>query len=596
MGVGGHFWDLLKPYGRSEGFDFLRNKRVAVDLSYWIVQHETAIKGYTRNPHLRLTFFRTINLFSKFGAFPVFVVDGTPSYLKSQARMQRFYRGSGTDLSSWPVPEDGVSVERNGTFQKLVQECVELLELLGMPVLRASGEAEALCAQLNRDGYVDACITADSDAFLYGAKCVIKRLSPNSKEPLECYHMSDIEAGLGLNRSHLIAVSLLVGNDHDLNGVLGVGVDTALRFVKAFSEDDILNRLQEIGRGDMVVSHDNIDLESELTTEETSKRSKSPHCSVCGHPGSKRAHDKSACQYCCCDNDKGCIQKPPGFKCSCSVCDLDRELKQQKNCRDWQMKVCKKIHLEKNFPNKKIIKMYMNDDRPIDEGQHMSWVDPRTDLLVDLLAYSQNWEPSYIRQRMLPLLSTIYLRDVASKQNDELLCGQYEFNSIQRLKIRFGYQLFVVKWKQAARTMTDCVPTTPRTPNATQELGEAEEAADQLDEPDVPQVYIEDGCWFLLTDEDIELVRNAFPEKVDEFYKEKEEKSKRKTPKSESQSPRGRQLSIKEFYRATKVISKVTPQENADGSCGKSEDSPEGKRRGRTTNYSKSVRRKLLFD
>lgn len=65
MGVGGHFWDLLKPNARHEGPDFLRNKRIAVDLSFWIVQHETAIKTYVRKPHLRITFFRTINLYSK---------------------------------------------------------------------------------------------------------------------------------------------------------------------------------------------------------------------------------------------------------------------------------------------------------------------------------------------------------------------------------------------------------------------------------------------------------------------------------------------------------------------------------------------------
>lgn len=65
MGVGGNFWDLLKPYARTEGFNFLRNKRVAVDLLYWIVLHETAIKSNTLNPHIRLTFFRTVNLFSK---------------------------------------------------------------------------------------------------------------------------------------------------------------------------------------------------------------------------------------------------------------------------------------------------------------------------------------------------------------------------------------------------------------------------------------------------------------------------------------------------------------------------------------------------
>lgn len=50
-----------------------------------------------------------------------------------------------------------------------------------MPVLQAKGEAEALCAQLNSEGHVDACITADSDAFLFGAKCIIKRFCPNSK-------------------------------------------------------------------------------------------------------------------------------------------------------------------------------------------------------------------------------------------------------------------------------------------------------------------------------------------------------------------------------------------------------------------------------
>lgn len=64
------------------------------------------------------------------------------------------------------------------------------------------------------------------------------------QEPFECYNMSDIEAGLGLKRKHLIAISLLVGDDHDINGVRGIGLDTALHFVKAFSEDDILNRYE----------------------------------------------------------------------------------------------------------------------------------------------------------------------------------------------------------------------------------------------------------------------------------------------------------------------------------------------------------------
>lgn len=59
----------------------------------------------------------------QFGAFPVFVVDGTPSPLKSQARMARYFRTS-IDPSSLPVAEEGVTVERNRAFLKYVQECV----------------------------------------------------------------------------------------------------------------------------------------------------------------------------------------------------------------------------------------------------------------------------------------------------------------------------------------------------------------------------------------------------------------------------------------------------------------------------------------
>ncbi|KAI3444622.1 hypothetical protein Pfo_001287 [Paulownia fortunei] len=605
MGVGGHFWDLLKPHARFEGFDFLRNKRVAVDLSYWIVQHETAIKGYTRKPHIRLTFFRTVNLFSKFGAYPVFVLDGTPSPLKSQARIVRFFRSSGIDLSSLPEAEEGISVERNRAFRKCVEECVELLELLGMPVLKAKGEAEAFCAQLNREGHVDACITADSDAFLYGAQCVIKRIQPNSKEPFECYHISDIEAGLGLKRKHLIAVSLLVGNDHDLNGIMGIGLDTAVRFVKSFSEDEILNRLHELARGDPLVIQGNIDTggESICCSDEKSPKPKFPHCSHCGHPGNKKAHLKFSCEYCNSTAGQSCWQKPVGFKCYCSSCDLVRKEKAKKKDTTWRITVCRKIASEQNFPNDEIIQMYLSNHHGIDDEPYIGWASPRTEMLVDYLAYQQHWEPSYIRQRLLPMLSTIYLRDMASSPTDDLLYGQYEFHSIQRVKIRYGHEFYVVNWKKAATVLDDAVYTIPEESDMQQESVELDESLDLVEETGVPYIHIDDGCCFLSSDEDMELVRNAFPEKASQFLKEKElkeMKSRKKksnmgseeTPeKTESSASRSVQLSITEFYRSSKVLCPNKPEENVENSHGSSE----GKRKDPSSRFSKSVRRRLLF-
>lgn len=614
MGVGGNFWDLLKPFARPQGPDFLRDKRVAVDLSFWIVQHETAIKNDIRNPHLRLTFFRTINLFSKFGAFPVFVVDGIPSPLKSRARVARFFRGSGIDLTELPPVEEDVSVERNSAFSKCVRECVELLELLGMPVFKAKGEAEALCAQLNNEGYVDACITTDSDAFLFGAKSVIKCIQPNSKEPFECYHMSDVEVGLGLRRKHLVAISLLVGNDHNMRGVQGIGLDTALRFVQAFPEDEILKRLHEIASGDtplFQVGGKSLD-DRIASLDESSPKIRCSHCSFCGHPGSKVAHSKSSCEYCGTSSSGGCKKKPEGFKCDCLSCDMVQREKEQKKQKSWRTKVFNKIAQESNFPNEEIIKMYLCNNHghfTAKDGPCIAWGSPKTEMLVDFLAFHQLWKPSYCRQMMLPMLSTIFLREMAINPVKTLLYGQYEFDSVLRVKIRYGHHFYVVKWKRAVSALSSVMHTTPsEESDIQQDVIELDESLSSLEDSNGAEVHADEGCSYLLTDENMELVRAAFPEKVDQFLRDKELKeSKRRnssssraeeaSEKSESKGSVGVQLSIKEFYRSTKAQIQVKRGDDSPKvPTGQSADNLEEKRKVSSPNLPKSVRRRLLFD
>lgn len=81
-----------------------------------------------------------------------------------------------------------------------------------MPILKAKAEAEALCAQLNSEGQVDACITADSDAFLFGAHCVVKLIRPNSK-----VSASSLWATF-LSKNHLYwSMIFLTQHFHELN-------------------------------------------------------------------------------------------------------------------------------------------------------------------------------------------------------------------------------------------------------------------------------------------------------------------------------------------------------------------------------------------
>ncbi|KAM0945424.1 putative spleen exonuclease [Dioscorea sansibarensis] len=623
MGIGGRFWDLLKPYARTEGPDFLREKRVAIDLSFWIVQHDTAIRArrpFARSPHIRTTFFRTIALFSKMGAHPVFVVDGEPSPLKTQSRMERFFRCSGIDLAELPKNEPGSPVkQRNQHFAKCIRDCVELLELLGMPILRANGEAEALCAQLNYEGHVDACITADSDAFLFGAKCVIKCFRSNSSDPYECYNISDVEAGLGLRRKQLVAIALLVGNDHDLNGVPGFGVDTAVRFVQMFNEDEILDRLHEVGKGVIPVVAGSVSSAIHLdepNVNDALTKAKSPHCSQCGHPGSKKAHSTSSCEHCINNGFENCMVKPAGFKCECSSCEKDRKSKERRKYENWQIRVCKMIAAEDNFPNSEIIAIYLrNKNGSYDEGPSLRWDYPKVEHLVDFLTFNMQWEPSYIRQRMLPMLSTIYLREMASTQNrDMLLYDQYEFHSIQRVKIRYGHRYYLVKWKRTTNSVgyVNYATQSEHTEFKAEALG-ATESTDLSDEPDVPRILIDDGCWFLLTDENIGLVQAAFPDKVDKFTQEKELKgSPSKQRKSNSRSGKSKtgagdespksthvQLSITEFYRSTKVTFQAKPVEEDPGSNSQNAGPVTERRKisaaGLDNSTSKSAKRRLVF-
>ncbi|KAM0823770.1 hypothetical protein ACQ4PT_070646 [Festuca glaucescens] len=639
MGVGGSLWDLLKPYARQEGPGFLRGRRVAVDLSFWIVSHSTAIRArspHARHPHIRTTFFRTLALFSKMGAFPVFVVDGQPSPLKSQARAARFFRGSGIDVaaSTSTHPEGEASVpapakRRNALFTRYVKDCVELLGYLGMPVLQAKGEAEALCAQLNNEGEVAACITSDSDAFLFGAKTVIKVLRSNCKEPFECYNIADIESGIGLKRKQMVAMALLIGCDHDLQGVPGFGVETALRFVQLFDEDHILDKLHEIGRGIYPFAEGddktNVDdLQSPSTKSPAVARS--PHCSHCGHPGSKKDHSKTGCNYCLLDSLEHCVEKPAGFKCECPSCDQARDLKAQRRHENWKIKVCKRLAAETNFPNEEIIKLYLCDDNLNKESgvPLFVWNEPNVEALVDMLKYTQSWEPSYIRQHMLPMLSTIYLREMASSPcKSLLLCDQYEFHSIQRIKIRYGHPYYLVKWKRATRGMlsggvSDKKPELDGESEAEvivldDDDGEEEatvncESADSLDEPELPQVLRDDNGTFLLTDEDIQLVDAAFPNEARRFQAQqrlKEEKSRSRKSKAISMletpkgpRPSGVQLSIKEFYRSTKGAGDEAAGKKPQAEAGQS--SKPGSRKASPMDLSKknpkSLRRRLLFD
>lgn len=586
MGVGGGFWDLLKPIAHYENLDYLRGKKVAIDLSFWIVQQETALKGNARKPHLRLTFFRTINLFAKLGAFPVFVVDGNPPALKSPARMERFCRMSGIDAAAHQKNESSV-VARNPVFNRYIEECVELLELMGMPVLRAQGEAEALCAQLDREGWVDACITTDSDAFLHGAKCVVKCLRVDCKEPIiECYRASDIETGLKLKRKHLIALALLVGCDYNSQGVPGIGLNTAVHIVRLFQEEEILDKLRELGKGNALLLQD---LKSStvgyLELEDDNEKIpviKVRHCSHCGHPGNKVNHHKLGCEACkALYNKEKCVQKSQGWTCQCASCIQEQRRKEHKKSLHWQTRTFAKIYATDGFPNEEIVHAFLAHGTStfgaFQAVKSPSWKAPQMELLEEFLNHHLYWDKSYTRQKILPLCSVLLLRKMAAykaqsnpPERSWLLYNRYAPHSIGRVKVRYSQSFYVLKWKHVNSQSTDGDWLGLNSKFFQQRNREVSEVCNfqGLLGEDVSGIEVETvkECLFITTDEDMELVRSACPELVENFEHEKAVKGLNKAMSKrckEKKASSGKQLSITSYFKAAKGLISPKARETA---------------------------------
>jgi len=90
-------------------------------------------------------YFRTAFLLVH-GISPVFVLEGKPPILKHKTIARR------NDVRS--RFQERKTAKRGGRtqFNRVLNECKELLRCMGVACIQSCGEAEAMCAYLNEDG------------------------------------------------------------------------------------------------------------------------------------------------------------------------------------------------------------------------------------------------------------------------------------------------------------------------------------------------------------------------------------------------------------------------------------------------------------
>lgn len=367
-------WNILSPLSERKPMFELQGKTVAIDMSCWIVDSQT-VTDHSAQPrmYLRNLYFRTAFLLMQ-GISPVFVLEGKAPTLKHKTIAKR------NDVRSGFREKKTASKGGRTQFNRILNECKEMLQLMGLACVQGHGEAEAMCAYLNEDGLVDGCISQDSDCFLYGAKIVYRNFCTSTQGnrgssggAVDEYKLEKIERLLELGRNKMIALALLCGCDYN-DGLNGVGKEAAMKLFKIVNDEDILERMKS-WRTDTTLDYK----EAELLNPNL--------CSSCGHSGKLQKHTKS-----------GCIECGTTVKCHDSY-------KEKRALLLNEIALRKKALLIEDFPNQELIDEFLIKKASVPSKIDIQWKQPQVNEFIDFMERYLSWEPQYAFEKIFPLVT-----------------------------------------------------------------------------------------------------------------------------------------------------------------------------------------------
>lgn len=176
--------------------------RLGIDATLWMYHARKAKGG--KNPALRSLFFRLARLLT-LPITPIFVLDGA-----DRPKVKR-------DAAVYT----GVHVIQ-------VQFCA-MLDAFQFAHWTAPAEAEAELAWMDKEGLIDAVLTDDVDALLFGARVVVRNSAwherDHDEDDVDKAAVYDTAQGdWSVDSDGMVLVALLAGADYDTQGMFRCGV------------------------------------------------------------------------------------------------------------------------------------------------------------------------------------------------------------------------------------------------------------------------------------------------------------------------------------------------------------------------------------
>ena len=238
----------------------LSGKRIAVDTSIYMYRY-SGEGALLENMYLMASVFRHYNIHA------VFVFDGVPppqkteiieirKKKKDQAKKQydalmkmtkEKKDASGCEITTTELDDiEETMRELKKQFVRLrdcdVSTVKELLVSFGFATIDAEGEADALCAKLSIRKRVDACMSDDTDMFVYGCPVVLRNISLLNHSVMR-YDMVEILKTLDLTQQEFKMMCVVSGTDYSQHSVTIPKTDGCVISQGFVSPDTVFKKL-----------------------------------------------------------------------------------------------------------------------------------------------------------------------------------------------------------------------------------------------------------------------------------------------------------------------------------------------------------------
>ncbi|VVU95440.1 XPG I-region [seawater metagenome] len=241
-------------------------KKIAIDISILVYQIVIAIRNTGTDlvntngditSHLLGIFNKTISMLEK-GIYPVYVFDGKPPNMKNSILKSRREQRKKAKLKMKQADnkEDKIKYFKRSVVvtKKQLNECSQLIQLMGIPVVNAPQEADSQCAQLAKDGLVYGVSTEDMDILTFGSPRIIRNLSSKKKEIIQI-DLEKILKKLELNYLQFIDLCILLGCDY-CTTIPGIGMKKAYQLIKQFGSIETF--IESLNETDIKKEYENL--------------------------------------------------------------------------------------------------------------------------------------------------------------------------------------------------------------------------------------------------------------------------------------------------------------------------------------------------